>query len=47
MMNRQIRFWLITEELERLDVRNLMRKHIENEGIFGMSHLFVKTQRTG
>ena len=33
---------LITEELERLDVRNLMRKHIENEGIFGMSHLLVK-----
>ena len=33
---------LITEEIERLDVRNLMRKHIENEGIFGMSHLLVK-----
>lgn len=33
---------LITEEMERLDVRNLMRKHIENEGIFGMSHLLVK-----
>lgn len=32
----------ITKELERLDVRNLMRKHIENEGIFGMSHLFIK-----
>lgn len=32
----------ITEEMERLDVRNLIRKHIENEGIFGMSHLLVK-----
>lgn len=32
----------ITEEFERLDVRNMMRKHIENEGIFGMSHMFVK-----
>lgn len=32
----------ITEEMERLDVRNLMRKHIENEGLFGMSHLFIK-----
>lgn len=33
---------LITEEMERLDVRNLIRKHIENEGIFGMSHLLIK-----
>lgn len=32
----------ITEEFERLDVRNIMRKHIENEGLFGMSHLFIK-----
>lgn len=32
----------ITDELERLDVRNLMRRHIENEGIFGMSHLIIK-----
>lgn len=33
---------LLTEEFERLKVRDLVRKHIENEGIFGMSHLFIK-----
>lgn len=32
----------LTEEFERLKVRDLVRKHIENEGIFGMSHLFIK-----
>lgn len=32
----------LTEEFERLRVRDLLRKHIENEGIFGMSHLFIK-----
>ena len=32
----------LTEELERIDARNMIRKHIENEGIFGMSHLFIK-----
>lgn len=33
---------MLEEELTRLDVRNLVRRHIENEGLFGMSHLFVK-----
>ena len=33
---------LLTEEFERLNVRELVRRHIENEGIFGMSHLFIK-----
>lgn len=32
----------LTEELERIDTRNIIRKHIENEGLFGMSHLFIK-----
>ena len=32
----------LTEELERIDARNIIRKHIENEGLFGMSHLFIK-----
>ena len=32
----------LTEEFERIDARNIIRKHIENEGLFGMSHLFIK-----
>lgn len=32
----------LTEEFERIDTRNIIRKHIENEGLFGMSHLFIK-----
>ena len=32
----------LAEELERIDARNIIRKHIENEGLFGMSHLFIK-----
>jgi len=32
----------LTEEFERIGVRDLFRRHIENEGIFGMSHLFLK-----
>lgn len=32
----------LTEEFERIDVRNIIRKHIENEGLFGMSHLLIK-----
>ncbi|WP_387690804.1 DUF1073 domain-containing protein [Photorhabdus sp. RM71S] len=31
----------ITAEMERLKVRDLMRKHIENEMIFGRSQLFI------
>ncbi|KER03387.1 MULTISPECIES: DUF1073 domain-containing protein [Photorhabdus] len=31
----------ITAEMERLKIRDLMRKHIENEMIFGRSQLFI------
>ncbi|MEQ1968548.1 DUF1073 domain-containing protein [Xenorhabdus nematophila] len=35
---------IITAEMERLKIRDLMRKHIENEMIFGRSQLFIDIQ---